>query len=140
MFLTIEEIVLWLRLSIFEIWIHLVSLTVFIIILPVKIDSTSYLVTDMSWFVIFLPLFVGDILNAYFNVILVIRLYLENSFKVAFVRAIWSTAYFILPFFFKTMLCKKLDGEILDYSEVFASLFVLLQLMAVKACQLNSQS
>ncbi|XP_044740572.1 transmembrane protein 203 [Chrysoperla carnea] len=136
MFLTIEEIVLWLRLSIFEIWIHLISITIFSILLPLKLDN--YL-DEYNWFIIFIPLYVCDILNAYFNVILVIRLYLENSFKVAFVRAFSSSAYFILPIFFKILLCKKLEGEPLEYSEVFAALFVLLQLMAIKACQLNNQ-
>lgn len=131
MFFTIGEIVRWLGITVFEIWINLIALTIFTILLALKID------TENSWWIIFSPLFAADALNAYFCVIVFIRMQLENSLKVAILRASWSGTFLLMTFLFKFLLCKKLMGQVtLEYSEIFAPLFILLQLIAVRACQL----
>lgn len=132
MFFTIGEIVRWLGITVFEIWINLIALTIFTILLALKID------TENSWWIIFSPLFAADALNAYFCVIVFIRMQLENSLKVAILRASWSGTFLLMTFLFKFLLCKKLMGQVtLEYSEIFAPLFILLQLIAVRACQLT---
>lgn len=137
MFFTIGEIVRWLGLTVFEIWVNLLSLTIFSILLALKFDTNTEMCTS-SWWVIFSPLFASDALNAYFCVIVFIRMQLENSLKVAMLRACWSAIFLIMTFLFKFLLCKKLMGQVtLEYSEIFAPLFILLQLVAVRACQLT---
>lgn len=40
--------------------------------------------TENGWWIVFAPLFVADALNAYFCVIVLIRMYLEALYKVFF--------------------------------------------------------
>ncbi|XP_073995946.1 transmembrane protein 203 [Rhodnius prolixus] len=134
MFFSLDELVEWLGMTIFELWINLLSLGTFTVLLALA--SEDILVS--SWWVIFSPLFVADALNAYFCTIVLIRMYLEALYKVAFFRALWSLCFLTAIFSFEFLLCKKLSGETsLEYSEVLSPIFILLQLMAVRACQLH---
>lgn len=136
MFFTLHELVRWLGLTIFEIWINLLSITVFTVILVLKYDPTSE--SSINWWMIFFPLFTGDALNTYFCAIIFIRMLLQTSLKTALLRTSWSVTFLFMTFLFKFFLCKKLLGQItLDYCEVFAPLFILLQLIAIRACQQN---
>ena len=93
---------------------------------------------DVSWWIVFSPLFISDALNAYFCVIVFIRMYLEGSYKAALIRALWSLFMLALLFIFKYLLCQKLsDDTKLDYSEVMSPIFILLQLVMIRACQLH---
>uniref|UniRef100_A0A6M2DUN8 Putative conserved plasma membrane protein n=1 Tax=Xenopsylla cheopis TaxID=163159 RepID=A0A6M2DUN8_XENCH len=133
MFFTLPEIVQWLGLTVFEIWCNLISITIFTVLLAFQVSSES---TD--WWLTFSPLFASDIMNCYFCVIVFIRMYLEGFHRPALLRACWSSVFLVLTIVFKYLLCRKLSGQIgLDYSEVFAPIFILLQLIAVRACQLN---
>lgn len=135
MFFTIDELVRWLGLTVFEIWINLISILLFTILLAVKYDPTLE-VYDNEWWMIFFPLFAGDALNTYFCIIIFIRMLLEMTLKFSFMRISWSAIFLLMTFLFKFLLCKRLLGQVkLDYSEVFAPLFILLQLIAVRACQ-----
>lgn len=40
--------------------------------------------SDSGWWLVFTPLFVADALNAYFCVIVLIRMYLEALYKVTY--------------------------------------------------------
>lgn len=136
MFFTLHELVRWLGLTIFEIWINLLSITVFTVILVLKYDPMSE--SSINWWMIFFPLFTGDALNTYFCAIIFIRMLLQTSLKTALLRTSWSVTFLFMTFLFKFFLCKKLLGQItLDYCEVFAPLFILLQLIAIRACQQN---
>lgn len=135
MFFTINEIVKWLGLTVFEIWINLISLLVFTLTLAMKYDPDVDVYIN-EWWTIFFPLFTGDALNAYFCIILFIRMIMETTFKFCIMKLVWSATFLTLVFVFKFLLCKKLLGQIsLDYSEVFAPVYILLQLIAVRACQ-----
>lgn len=137
MFFTIQEIVRWLGVTVFEIWTNLISLLIFTILLALKFDPSTE-VHSYSWWTIFFPLFASDALNAYFCIIIFIRMQLESSLKAALLRMSWSATFLFMIFLFKFLLCKKLMGQVsLDYSEIFAPLYVLLQLIAVRACQQN---
>ncbi|KAK4874718.1 hypothetical protein RN001_014078 [Aquatica leii] len=132
---TIQEIVRWWGLTVFEIWINLISLLIFTILLALKFDHNSE-VSHYSWWTIFCPLFASDALNAYFCIIVFIRMHLENSLKAALQRLAWSWNFIFMICLFKFFLCKKLMGQLnLDYSEIFAPIYILLQLIAVRACQ-----
>lgn len=155
MFFQLSELLRWLGLTVFEIWIALVCFTAFTILLTLKVEvwnspltyentgslpigDTSEQGSTVSWWVVFSPLFISDALNAYFCVIVFIRMYLEGSYKAALIRALWSLFMLALLFIFKYLLCQKLsDDTKLDYSEVMSPIFILLQLVMIRACQLH---
>lgn len=136
----LTELVHWLGLSEFEIFTNLLSLLLFTVLLAMRI--AGYLTEQyIDWFGVFSPLYCGDVCNAYFCVIVGIRMYLNNNKRRALNRLMWSVKFLVLIAVFKYLLCLKLSGaHNLDYSEVFAPIFVLLQLMAVRACKLTSNS
>lgn len=147
MFFQLRELLRWLGLTVFEIWIALVCFTIFTVLLTLKVENVfgSYpSETNLfdnnypSWWVVFSPLFVSDALNAYFCVIVFIRMYIDGSYKSALVRALWSLFMLALLFIFKYLLCQKLSGDTrLEYSEVMSPIFILLQLIMIRACQLH---
>lgn len=134
----IIELVRWLGLTEFEIFTNLLSLLIFSILLPMKIAGQ---LDQFDWFQVFSPLFCSDICNAYFCIIVGIRMYRESDQikRKAFGRILWSTKFIVLTAVFKYLLCLKLSGQTgLDFSEVFSPLFVLLQLIGVRGCQLSN--
>lgn len=135
MFFTTREIVRWLGLTLFEIWLNLIAFFVFTILLAVYYDPDIEMHNN-RWWLIFSPLFVCDALNSYFCVIVLIRMLLELSMRYSILRFAWSATFLLCTFLFKFLLVKKFLGQLnLDYSEVFAPLYILLQLIAVRACQ-----
>lgn len=138
MFFSLEELVHWLGLTVFEIWVNLVSISIFTILLSLHLESVLFSGTVTVWWMIFSPLFTADALNAYFCTIVLIRMYLEGLYKAAFFRALWSFWFLGLLFAFEFLLCRKLTkNNDAEYSEILAPMFILLQLMAVRACQLQ---
>jgi len=132
-----KELLRWLGVTVFETWFFLLCLTIFTVLLVLKVDG-SLLSASTSWFLVFSPLFVSDGLNSYFCIIVFIRQYLDRDFKNALLRAIWSLLVIGLLFVFKFLLCNKLsDSSKLDYSEVMSPVFILLQLVMIRACQLH---
>lgn len=132
----LSELVRWFGLTEFEIFINLCGFLIFSITLSFKLNSFNE--SEINWFAIFSPLFCMDLCNGYFCVIVGIRMYaFSDNKKKSLHRFMWSTYSLVLIAIFKYLLCLKLSGEtILEYSEVFAPIFVLLQLIAVRACQL----
>jgi len=123
--------------SVFEIWVWLLSLTVFSVLLVLKVEN-QLLPSETSWFLVFSPLFICDGLNAYFCIIVFIRQYLDREFRNALLRALWSLFVIGLLFVFKFLLCNKLDEKSkLEFSEVMSPVFILLQLVMIRACQLH---
>lgn len=152
MFFQLSELLRWLGLTVFEIWVALVCFIAFTVLLTLKVEVWKDQSSDnspetnldqestVSWWLVFSPLFISDALNAYFCVIVFIRMYLEGSYKAALIRALWSLFMLALLFIFKYLLCQKLsdpDENKLDYSEVMSPIFILLQLVMIRACQLH---
>lgn len=135
------ELTQWLGLAEFEIFTNLVALFIFSIILAIRLAG-DVIEESTDWFFVFSPLFCGDVCNSYFSIIVGIRMYLDNDNKrKALQRLLWSVKVLVLTGVFKYLLCLKLSGaQNLEYSEVFAPIFVLLQLIAVRACQLSGSS
>lgn len=134
MFFTLQELVRWLRMTAFELWLHLVSVLIFSILAVLKYEE----VWQVSWWAVFIPLFACDGLGAYFCVIVFIRQYMEMDIKMACLRGLASTLTIVLVFLFKLLLCQRLSGERdTSMSEVMGPLFVLLQIIMVRACRTN---
>jgi len=132
-----KELLRWLGVTVFETWLFLLALTLFSVLLYLKSEKII-LKEQHDWFYVFAPLFVSDGLNAYFCIIVFIRQYLDRDFKNALLRAIWSLLVIGLLFVFKFLLCNKLSATSkLDYSEVMSPVFILLQLIMIRACQLH---
>ncbi|KDR22131.1 transmembrane protein 203 [Zootermopsis nevadensis] len=136
MLFTLNELVQWLGLTIFEIWINLLAITLFTILLALRLENI--ITGGSAWWIVFAPLFAADGLNAYFCTIVYIRMQLERLYKVALFRVSWSFLFLVLLFVFKFLLCQKLSGQgHHEYSEVLAPIFILLQLIMVRACQMH---
>ena len=75
MFFQLREVLRWLGLTVFEIWIALVCFTVFTVLVTLKVEQVAD--SSLTWWLVFSPLFVSDALNAYFCVIVFIRMCLE---------------------------------------------------------------
>ena len=138
MFFSLRELLRWLGITVFEIWTALVCFTIFTVLLTLKVD-TDFGDKSLTWWIVFSPLFVCDALNAYFCVIVFIRMYLDNAYKLALVRAIWSQFMISLLFVFKYLLCQKLTGSEskLEYSEVMGPVFMIMIMIMIRACQLH---
>ncbi len=136
MLFTVEELSPWLGLSRFELLVQTLCLLLFTIFLTVRIElnASEFTATDIWW--IFSPLFAANVVNAYFCVIVFIRTCLERTFKVAVLRAIWSGLVIGILMTFEYLVCLKLLSEKnLDTSEVVSPILLLLQVLAVRACQ-----
>lgn len=134
MFFTLKELVRWLHMTAFELWLQVMSVLMFSILAVLKYEG----VLTVSWWIIFVPLFTCDGLNAYFCIIVLIRQYMEMDLKTASVRFLTSALYLILLFLFKLLLCQRLSGQKdISSSEVVGPLFVLLQIVMVRACRVH---
>ena len=132
MILTIKEITTWLGISVFELWLHIVTLFVFSILLVIKAEHP----TSMSWWSVFIPLFICDGCIAYFSSIVFIRLVLIGEKKIAALRTLWSSFAIALILVYKVFLCQRLEGtRTFSFSVIHIPLFVLLKLLGIRACQ-----
>jgi len=140
MFFQLRELLRWLGLTVFEIWVGLLFFTVFTVLLTLKVENV---VGSLTWWHVFSPLFISDALNSYFCVIVFIRMYLEGAYKSALIRALWSQFMIALLFVFKYLLAQRLiedersSDSKLEFSEVMSPVFILLQLVMIRACQLH---
>jgi len=141
MLFALQELVRWLGLTIFEMLVHLVALLVFTIFLSLRLDEIAFASTTPGSYdiwIVFSPLFIADALCTYFNIIVFIRLYIESHVKEAIARTIWSSALLFVWSLFKVLLCRRLSGlSNLEYSEIMSPIFLVLQLIAIRACQLH---
>ena len=135
MLFTLNEIVQWLGMTAFEILTHLVTLMVFSILAVLKYESAI----SISWWSVFTPLFIADGLNCYFCMIIFIRMVKESDLRSAGIRFLSSMLYLTLLFVFKILLCQKLSKtRIISTSESMAPIFILLQLIMIRACQTSN--
>lgn len=139
MLFTVEEFSQWLGMTQFELLVQTLCMLLFSFLLTFRIDfyALDYLSVNDVW-LIFSPLFAANVINAYFCVIVFIRTCLERTFKSAILRAMWSSTVIGILMLFEYMLCQKLVGSnTLDTSEVVSPILLLLQLLAVRACQIQ---
>jgi len=152
-----NEICRWIGVSPFELLVNLVSFLIFTILLTlavegevefllVKLPSNGTHVIDqdnnyrhertIDWMNLFYVLFCADILNSYFLFIVFFRLFLSNQPCIH--RLFWSVNFILLIALFKYLMALKLNGTSLEYTEICSPIFVLLQLFALRACQIKN--
>lgn len=160
------EISRWLGITPFEILINLVSLFIFSIFLTLTIDgqidffviqqqnnATDHDVyrsndgfsktgsgpsRSIDWFRLFSVLFCADIMNAYFCFIIILRMYLATISSTV-QKLMWTLNFILLTGLFKYLIALKLTGTgALEWTEVCSPIFVLLQLFALRACQIKN--
>jgi len=125
----------WLGVTPFELGMIGVSLLIYSLLLGLKVFTTF--LESISWWLIHTPLFVCDSFWWYFCTIVLIRQILDQSYKTAIFRALWSFNQILLVFLFKLLLCFRLEGQkSITQSEIMSPLLVLVVLLIVRACQL----
>ncbi|XP_050695151.1 transmembrane protein 203-like isoform X2 [Eriocheir sinensis] len=135
MFFSLRELTMWLGVSILEVFIWLTALLATLVLVVLRVEEVF---SAVSWWLVLSPMFIADALNTYFCVIVLIRMYLDGVLKPAALRALWSFSVLTLGFTFKFLLCRKLsEPSHLEYSAVMSPVFVLLQLILIRACHLN---
>lgn len=132
MLFKLEEILKWIGITAFEVWLHLVSVFVFSFLAVFKYEGLIH----CTWYEAFIPLFICDGLCAYFVIIVYIRMYRDRS---SVIRLLSSLLSVVLLFVFKVLLCQKLSKEkIITYSEVMVPLFALVVIVMFRSCHNNS--
>lgn len=132
MFFSLIEIIKWLGLTTFEIFLHIVSIEIFSVFAVLKHEGHI----EWNWWVVFSPLFICDGVACYFAFIVFIRMYLERNIRSAAFRTLWSLTFIILLFVFKLLLCQKLERQVeLTYAVVLSPLYILLNIIMMRACQ-----
>jgi len=134
MIFTLKELTKLIGCSVFEILIHVISVLVFSVFVTLKIDGNFG--DSLSWTSCFIPLFCADGLNAYFCLIIFIRLYKIKDLKQAGFRTLWSLLNITLIFVSKLLVCQNLEKIVkIKYGEALAPFFVILTLLVFKGCQ-----
>ena len=134
MFFSLKELVRWFGVTVFEIWMNLAALLIFSILAVLKHEE---MITS-SWWLVFVPLFTCDGLNAYFCIIVFIRMYKEKDYRSAGLRLLSSLLCLVCFFICKFLFCQKLNNEeVYSHSEVFAPAFIPFVAMMIKACQMH---
>ncbi|CAB1448032.1 unnamed protein product [Pleuronectes platessa] len=96
---------------------------------------------SLSWWLVFVPLFAADGLSTYFTAIVSIRLYQENEKRLAVLRLLWVLTVLSLKLVCEVLLCQKLaeqdHARDLWFGLIVSPLFILLQLLMIRACRVN---
>lgn len=124
-FYTWNELSTFIRVTPFEVFLFLVAITGTSFLLTVKLitESSFHL---FSWWTVLSPLFIFDIVSAYFCVIIFIRQLHTGEIREALKRAFFSFKRIILMYIAKVLLIHKMEGAlILSYSEVTLPLLFL---------------
>ncbi|XP_028828701.1 transmembrane protein 203 [Denticeps clupeoides] len=137
MLFSLRELVKWLGFATFELFLHLSAILVFSVLVALQADE---LIKAMSWWVVFVPLFAADGLSTYFTAIVSIRLYQEGERRLAVLRLLWVLTVLSLKLVCEVLLCQKLaekDQRELWFGLIVSPLFILLQLLMIRACRVN---
>ncbi|KAF2350037.1 hypothetical protein FHG87_019208 [Trinorchestia longiramus] len=134
-----NELTLWFGLSLLELLLFLVCGTITSVLVMLRL--TGALFSDLSWLAILSPMFMSDSLNAYFCIIVLIRMYLYSMLRPGILRTMWSTGMIALSFIFKFLLCRRLeDPGGLEFSAVLAPIFIMLQMLMIRACHFKTSA
>lgn len=138
MLFSLRELVQWLGFATFELFLHLLALLAFSMLVALRVDLLS---TQLSWWLVFVPLFAADGLSTYFTAIVSIRLYQENEKRLAVLRLLWVLTVLSLKLVCEVLLCQKLAEQErardLWFGLIVSPLFILLQLLMIRACRVN---
>ncbi|XP_006001481.1 transmembrane protein 203 [Latimeria chalumnae] len=135
MLFSLRELVQWLGFATFEIFLHVLALLIFSILLALKLDNFA----SLDWWKVFIPLFAADGLSTYFTMIVSVRLFRDGEKRLAVLRLFWIFTVLSLKFVFEMLLCQKLaeQAKELWYGLIMSPVFILLQLLMIRACRVN---
>ncbi|XP_043095232.1 transmembrane protein 203 [Puntigrus tetrazona] len=141
MLFSLRELVQWLGFATFELFLHLGALLVFSVLVAIHMDVDKQTL-EMSWWLVFSPLFAADGLSTYFTAIVSIRLYQEGEKRLAVLRLLWVLTVLSLKLVCEVLLCQKLAEQNqapndLWFGLIVSPLFILLQLLMIRACRVN---
>ena len=132
MLLTYQELVKVLGLSILQIVIYAFGTLVFSILLALKVEETA----NLSWFVIFSPLFAADGLAAYFAVIVFIRYFGSPSriLRKGIYTSLLNIIFYLLLLISKILLVQRLEGANTTFTVATIPFILLMQIFVIKSC------
>ncbi|XP_075435391.1 transmembrane protein 203 [Ascaphus truei] len=136
MLFSLRELVQWLGFAQFEIFLHVSALLIFSVLLALKVDG---LALGLSWWNVFIPLFAADGLSTYFTTIVTVRLFQDGEKRQAILRLFWILTILSLKFVFEMLLSQKLveHTKELWFGLIMSPVFILLQLLMIRACRVN---
>lgn len=78
-------------------------------------------------------------LSTYFTAIVSVRLFQDGEKRLAVLRLFWVLTLLSLKFVFEMLLCQKLVEQTpeLWYGLIMSPVFILLQLLMIRACRVN---
>lgn len=136
MLFSLKELENWLRMTIFEFSIVVLSAFAFSILLALKIEG----VLESSWWTVFSPLYACDTMIGYFDLIVFIHLYKANEKSIAVKRIMVNTTILLLLLIFKVLMCQQLEGDKhFRYATIHSPLFILMFVLLVRSCIQGSQ-
>ncbi|KFP35591.1 Transmembrane protein 203, partial [Chlamydotis macqueenii] len=130
---SLRELVQWLGFATFEVFLQGLALLVFSVLLVLKVDGEA---SALSWWVAF---FAADGLCTYFTTIVSVRLFQDGEKRLAVLRLFWILTILSLKFVFEMLLCQKLMEHTRElwYGLIMSPVFILLQLLMIRACRVN---
>ncbi|XP_060106539.1 transmembrane protein 203 [Heteronotia binoei] len=136
MLFSLRELVQWLGFAPFELLLQALALLTTSVLLVLKVDGVA---TGLSWWGVFAPFFAADGLSTYFTTIVSVRLFQDGEKRLAVLRLFWILTLLSLKFVFEMLLCQKLGEQSheLWYGLIMAPVFILLQLLMIRACRVN---
>uniref|UniRef100_A0A6B2FHJ5 Transmembrane protein 203 n=1 Tax=Bothriechis nubestris TaxID=1766655 RepID=A0A6B2FHJ5_9SAUR len=137
MLFSLRELVQWLGFAPFELLLQVAALLATTGLLALKVDGAA---AGLSWWSVFAPLFAADGLSTYFTAIVSVRLFQDGEKRLAVLRLFWILTLLSLKFVFEMLLCQKLgeqSHEPLWYGLIMSPVFILLQLLMIRACRVN---
>ncbi|NWX94618.1 TM203 protein, partial [Nothoprocta ornata] len=136
MLFSLRELGQWLRLAPCELGLQGLALLLCSALLVLKVDGAA---AALSCWAVLGPCFAADGLSTYFSTIVSVRLCRDGEKRLAVLRLLWVLTVLGLKFVFELLLCQKLAERTheLWYGLVMAPVFILLQLLLLRACRVN---
>lgn len=128
----------WLMMTEFEMFLNVFAILASTIVLCIKIDVYPH---TIKWSHVFMPLFVCDGLQVYFNFIVFIRMYRESTqHKLALLYFIFTSIILVLKFLFKILLYYEISGFTrIQFSLISIPLFFLFGILMCRTCLLRNE-
>ncbi|ESO07734.1 hypothetical protein HELRODRAFT_75869 [Helobdella robusta] len=134
MFLSYDKVSKVLGMTMYELWINLVCILLSSVLLVLKLED----VLEMSWFIVFTPMFVCSGLLAYLIIIMYIRSLQSRSIsrQSATFKMFFSSFFTIALFSFYLLVCLKLNNlSHLSFSIILTPLYLALVVSIFQVCK-----
>ncbi|XP_060005696.1 transmembrane protein 203-like [Lagenorhynchus albirostris] len=127
------ELVQLLGFAPFEVFVHLMALSVFVL-LALRVDG---LAPGLSWWNVFVPFFAADRLSTNFTTVVSVHLFQVGEKRLAVLHLFWVLTVLSLKFVFEMLLCQKLVEQTRElwFGLITSPVFILLQLLMIPACR-----